>query len=98
MTARKPRLVYTAAAVDDLVRLRAFIAAHDPDAAQRIGADLARRIEALRDTPLMGRAVEAAPDPQTLRDMVFGNYVVRYAVAARSIGVLRVWHHFERRG
>ena len=97
MTTRKPRLVYAAAAIEDLARLRAFIAEHDPAAAQRIAADLAKRIEALRDAPLLGRAVTAAPDPQVIRDMVFGNYIVRYAVTARSIAVLRVWHHFESR-
>lgn len=97
MTARKPRLVYTAASVEDLVRLRTFIAEHDPAAAHRIGAELVRRIAALRDAPLMGRAVEVAPDPQSIRDMVFGDYIVRYAVAAHSIAVLRIWHHFEQR-
>lgn len=97
MTGRKLRLVYTAAAVEDLVRLRAFVAEHDPGAARLIAAELIRRITPLRDAPLMGRTVEAAPDPQTIRDMVFGSYIVRYAVTARSIAVLRVWHHFERR-
>ena len=97
MTARKPRLVFTAAAADDLARLRAFIAVHDPAAARRIAAELVQRIELLRTTPLIGRSVEAAPDPQAIRDMVFGNCMVRYAVTARSIAVLRVWHHFERR-
>jgi plasmid stabilization system protein ParE len=97
VTASEPRLVYTAAAVDDLVRLRTFIAEHDPGAARRIAADLLNRIEALRKAPLMGRAVEFAPDPESIRDMVFGSYIVRYAVTARSIAVLRVWHHFELR-
>ena len=98
MTARKPRLVYTKTSVEDLIRLRAFIVGHDPAAAHRIGAELVRRIAALRDAPLMGRAVDTAPDPQAIRDMVFGDYIVRYAVTARSIAVLRVWHHFEQRG
>lgn len=97
MTARKPRLIYTASAIDDLVRLRAFIAEHDPAAAQRIGAELVKRISLLRDAPLIGRAVESAPDPQSVRDMVFGAYTVRYAVTARTIAVLRVWHHLEHR-
>lgn len=97
MTSQKPRLAYTAAAIDDLVRLRDFIAEHDPAAAQRSGAELVKRIEALRDFPLMGKAVDSAPDPQALRDMAFGNYVVRYAASARALVVLRVWHHFEQR-
>jgi hypothetical protein len=45
----------------------------------------------------MGRAVGMAPDPESIRDMVFGSYIVRYAVTARSIAVLRVWHHFQQR-
>ncbi|TAN06047.1 MAG: type II toxin-antitoxin system RelE/ParE family toxin [Rhodanobacteraceae bacterium] len=91
------RLVYAAGAVDDLSRLHAFIAQHDPAAAQRIADDLASRIEALRDAPLMGSTVAGAPDPQGIRDMVFGNHIVRYVVTARSIAVLRVWHYFESR-
>jgi plasmid stabilization system protein ParE len=94
---RKPRLVHVAAAVDDLARLREFIAEHDPGAARRIAADLVNRIEALRDAPLMGWVVGMAPDPESIRDMGFGNYIVRYAVTARSIAVLRVWHHFQSR-
>lgn len=97
MTTRKPRLVYTASAIDDLIRLRAFIAEHDPLAAHRIAAGLVKRIEALRDAPLMGRIVEIAPEPKSIRDMVFGNYIVRYAVTVQSSAVLRVWHHFELR-
>lgn len=97
MTVRKHRLVYATAAIGDLVRLRAFIAKHDPAAACRIAADLAKRIEALRDAPLMGHVVGMAPDPESIRDMVFGNCIVRYAVTARSVAVLRVWRHFELR-
>lgn len=97
MSPRKPRLLYTVAAIDDLIRLRAFIAEHDPAAARRIGAELIKRIDALPDAPLMGKRVEAAPDPVVLRDMVFGNYIVRYALSAKTIAILRVWHHYQNR-
>lgn len=97
MTTRRRNLVYAAAAIDDLSRLRAFIAQHDPAAARRVAVEIVRCIEALRDAPLIGKAVAMAPDPNAVRDMVFGDYIVRYAVTARSIAVLRVWHHFESR-
>ena len=97
MTGRTRQLVFTAAATDDLVRLRAFIAEHDPAAARRIASELVERIDLLRTVPLIGRAVAAAPDPDAIRDMVFGAYIVRYAVTVRSVAVLRVWHHFEQR-
>ena len=98
MNSRKLRLVYTAVAIDDLIRLRTFIAEHDPTAARRVGPELVKRIDALRSFPQMGKIVESAPDPQSIRDMAFGRYVVRYAVHARTVAVLRVWHHFEQRG
>ena len=42
------RLLYTARAGSDLERLRAFIAAHDPDTAQRVAAAPIDAIERLR--------------------------------------------------
>lgn len=90
-------LVYAPEAIDDLVRLRAFIAEHDPDAAARVATNLLTRIEKLCAFPQMGRAVGLAPDPDTVRDVVFDNYVVRYAVHEAAIVVLRIWHHREDR-
>jgi plasmid stabilization system protein ParE len=91
------RLVYSEQAVADLERLRAFIAEHNPDAASRIGAELVERIEHLRLFPEMGRRVEEAPEPDTVRDAIFGSYVVRYVFHGRTVAILRVWHHYESR-
>ena len=38
------KLIYSQDAVDDLVRLRGFIASNDPSAAARVAADLVARI------------------------------------------------------
>ncbi|MBK8067531.1 MAG: type II toxin-antitoxin system RelE/ParE family toxin [Rhodanobacteraceae bacterium] len=91
------RLIYTEDALADLTRLRAFIAEKNPEAARRIGAELANRIESIRTFPRMGWSVGKAPDPEVIRDFAFGKYVVRYAVHANSIAILRIWHHFEER-
>jgi plasmid stabilization system protein ParE len=91
------RLVYSEQAVADLERLRTFIAEHNPEAANRIGCELVERIEYLKSFPEMGRRVEQAPDPDTLRDAIFGNYVVRYVFHGQTVAVLRVWHHYEFR-
>ena len=90
-------LVYSREAIADLVRLRAFIAEKNPDAATRIGNDIVERVNRLRAFPEMGHAVTHAPEPRSIRDIVFGNYVVRYSVHSDAIIVLRVWHHFEDR-
>ena len=91
------KIRYSEEAIGDLQRLRSFIAEHNPSAAARIGAELAERIEMLADFPAMGQAVEAAPQPDTIRDMIFGNYVVRYLPSKSAIIILRIWHHFEER-
>jgi plasmid stabilization system protein ParE len=49
----------------------------------------------LLEFPKLGTPVELAPTPESLRDMVFGKYVVRYSVHATAIIILRVWHELE---
>lgn len=94
------KLVYSEEAVRDLVRLRTFIEEKDPSAASRIAAELVVRMEHLCLFPQMGRGVGEAEamDPVALRDMVFGDYVVRYLPRTEVIIVLRIWHHYESRG
>ncbi|MBQ0753036.1 MAG: type II toxin-antitoxin system RelE/ParE family toxin [Gammaproteobacteria bacterium] len=89
------KLVYTDVAIEDLKRLREFIADHHPPAASRIAAELVSKIELLLEFPKLGSPVEMAPTPESIRDMVFGKYVVRYSVHATAIIVLRVWHELE---
>ncbi|TVP48584.1 MAG: type II toxin-antitoxin system RelE/ParE family toxin [Halomonas sp.] len=89
------KLVYTDEAIEDLKRLREFISVHSPSAAARIAAELVGKIELLTDVPKMGAPVEMAPEPDSIRDMVFGKYVIRYSVHASAIIILRVWHELE---
>lgn len=89
------KLVYTDEAIEDLKRLREFIAVHNPSAAARIAAELVGKIELLPDFPKMGIPVEMAPMPDSIRDMVFGKYVVRYSVHTTAIIILRIWHELE---
>lgn len=89
------RLVYTDDAIEDLMRLREFIAVHNPLVAGRIAAELVSKIELLTDFPKLGTPVELAPMPDTVRDMVFGKYIVRYSIHPSTIIVLRVWHGLE---
>ena len=89
------KLVYSDEAIEDLARLRDFIATHDPAAAGRVAAELVLKIGVLPDFPKTGTPVERAPVPDSVRDMVFGRYVVRYSVHASAIIILRVWHELE---
>lgn len=89
------KLVYTDEAIEDLKRLRKFIAVHNPPAAARVATELVGKIELLPDFPKMGTPVAMAPVPESVRDMVFGKYVVRYSVHGSAIIILRVWHGLE---
>uniref|UniRef100_Q3AT17 Plasmid stabilization system n=1 Tax=Chlorobium chlorochromatii (strain CaD3) TaxID=340177 RepID=Q3AT17_CHLCH len=89
-------VVYSAEAVDDLVRLREFIAVHNPQAAHRISNELVSRIEQLCAFPEMGKQIPQFPTP-SIRDFIFGNYIVRYAIHSDAITILKIWHHYENR-
>lgn len=89
------QIIYTREAIEDLQRLRDFIANNNPLSAQRIAQELINRILGLQSMPLMGRTVSSAPDPEVIRDMVFGKYTVRYAVHAQTLAILKIWHHYE---
>jgi plasmid stabilization system protein ParE len=94
------KLAFSREARGDLVRLRAFIAKHNPAAAERLARRLIQGIERLLRNPRLGRRVTVAPDqmaPEEIRDWVVGEYVVRYLIADQRIVVLRVWHGKEQR-
>ena len=84
----------------DLVRLRAFIAEHDPASAQRVARRLIQGIERLIRHPRLGKRVAIAPGqaaPEEIRDWLVADYVVRYLIANDRIIVLRAWHGKEQR-
>lgn len=91
------RLIYSEDAVADLIRLREFIESKNPSAANRIGDELVKRIENLLLFPETGHAVASAPQPDSIRDMMFGDCVVRYIPREDVLIALRIWHHFEDR-
>ncbi|WP_258807682.1 type II toxin-antitoxin system RelE/ParE family toxin [Pseudidiomarina sp. CB1] len=90
-------LVYTDVAIQDLKRLRTFIAVHNPQAAAQAAAKLIEKISLLRSFPYLGSPVTHAPEIGAVRDMVFDYYVVRYSVHSHTIIILKVWHSLEQR-
>ena len=88
------KLQLTRGASRDLVRLRDFIARHDPHAANRIGKRIGRAIALLRDQPGLGRPLEELPE---VRELIAGDYVVRYTTRESAVVILRIWHGRELR-
>jgi len=88
------KLQFTHSAQRDLVRLRDFIAEKNPEAAGRVSLRLRRAIGQLVDQPEMGVNVADLPG---VRDLVSGDYVVRYTALEDAIYILRIWHGKEAR-
>lgn len=89
------RLRYSPESIDDLIRLRGFIKDKNPVAAQRIAKELLDGINKLKLFPKIGLPVGRAPDPQSIRDLFIGNYIVRYLIGNNEIYILRMWHGKE---
>lgn len=89
------KLVYTDVAIEDLKRLREFIAMENPTAAGRVATELVSKIKLLTDFPKIGVPVAMAPIPDSVRDMCFGKYIVRYSLHDSTIIILRIWHGLE---
>lgn len=86
---------FTQDAVDDLIRLREFIAVKNPLAANRIANELKTGINKLVTFPELGLKVEQAPEPEKIRDLFIGEYTIRYLISKAEIVILRLWHDKE---
>ncbi len=75
--------------------MREFIATNNPDSAERISLRLQQAIGKLALYPDIGRPVE---ELEGVRELVAGNYVVRYLRSDEEIFVLRIWHGKEYPG
>jgi plasmid stabilization system protein ParE len=80
--------------VQDLQRLRDFLAQHDSDAARTTVLNLKAAMLRLAAMPCIGHLLE---DIKNVREFVFGRYVVRYLVVGETVTILRLWHTKELR-
>ena len=88
---------YSLEAVEVLRRRREFIEEKNPAAAQSAASTIIKGISQLKAFPLLGTKVSRAPNPESVRDLVIGNYLARYLVHEKEIYVLRIWHQKENR-
>lgn len=91
------KIFYTYSAVQDLQRLHDFIAKESSKAASEVSTKLRQAIKRLLEFPMLGREVKSTDKSVSLRDLVTGKYVIRYALLEREILVLRIWHSKEDR-
>lgn len=88
------KIIYTPELIADLKRLREFIAIENPNAATRIASSLQMGIKKLKTFPKLGLEVTEA-NSELIRDLILGDYIVRYLVLKEIIYILRIWHQKE---
>jgi plasmid stabilization system protein ParE len=86
------KLNFTATALKDLHRLKEFIAKKNPVAATKYIERLLKTIRQLQTQPNLGTVLEDEP---LARQLVAGDYIVRYALRGETIYILKIWHGKE---
>ena len=89
------KIDYSPESIEDLIRLRAFIETENPLAARRIANTILEGVDKLKIFPTMGLPVHLAPDPELIRDLYIGQYIIRYLVSEKRVYILRIWHGKE---
>jgi toxin ParE1/3/4 len=78
----------------DMRALRAYISVDSPGAAVRLATELGILADSLAEMPNRGRRDVSDP---TVRELVFGRYVLRYRVVGETVLIVRVKHTAQRR-
>ena len=88
------KIIYTPEAVNDLKHLREFIEIKNPEAASRFAKSLQTGIKKLKTFPNLGIDVKE-DESGLIKDLILGDYIVRYLPLKEVIHILRIWHHKE---
>lgn len=80
------RVEFTGPALDDFVAITDYIAAHSPQAAERIKARIFAATDRLADQPALGRPGRVG----RTRELVLRPYIVAYHVRGQVVEVLAV--------
>lgn len=90
------KIFYTYNAIDDLERLYEFIAKDSMRAAKVAAEKIQGAVARLLEFPLLGKELMQQASP-SMRDLITGDYIIRYAVLQKEIHILRIWHGKEER-
>lgn len=86
------RVIWAPSALQEIVEIYDYIAAHNPSAARRIADALLKAGDSLETLPRRGR-----PVGDNLRELVaVASYVIRYEIDGDSVTILRVRHGARR--
>ena len=84
------QLVWTEAAISDLISIRDYIERDNPEAAERVAISIINSVEKLETNPLIGR-LGRVPGTRELVVTRFP-YIIPYRVRGERVELLRVFH------
>lgn len=87
------KIVWTDRALDELRGVCSYISNDNPAAAERVGDDILRHVEILRDFPLIGPPFPRGGSGR-VREILCKGYRIFYRVSEgqRRVEVLTIWH------
>jgi plasmid stabilization system protein ParE len=90
------KLQWTSKALSDLTRLYEFLAPVSKSAAKRVVQTLAKAPTVLLANPRIGKQLFEF-EPCEVRQLIVGDYEMRYEIQESNLYVLRLWHTKEHR-
>jgi len=91
------RIIWSLAALRDIVRLRNFIEPHNLDASRRLAEALKKAASILMEHPAIGKIVEGRQEREIFVPFGQRGYAMRYRVQDDKVVILRIWHGLEDR-
>lgn len=89
-------IIWLDSAVNDVVRLKAFITKENPSAAKKAAEAIKDAAQRLIKTPSIGKPVKGLPQfRELLTRFGIGGYVLRYRVHAETIYIVHIRHYRE---
>lgn len=86
------KLEFTKSALNDVRRLRDFIAVKNPQAARMYSQSLLTSLQNLVEQPFMGRTLD---DELGIRELIIGEYLARYRINGDKLTVIKIRHQKE---
>ena len=95
--ARTLKLIWSAAARRDVIRLRTFIDPHNPEAARNAADTLKKATRLLLGHPALGKRLEEREDRELFIPFGQRGYILRYRLEDETLVIVRIWHGLEER-
>lgn len=89
-------IIWLDSAVNDVVRLKQFIAKENPDAAKKAAQAIKSATQQLIETPSIGKPVTDLPQYRDLFTRFgAGGYIIRYRIHMETIYISHIRHYRE---